>query len=106
MSDSYKIIGTSKSGRHYDVGVYRSDPPPSGPERPLTLALNEGLGHGCQGSCFTLADMLDERWTEHLQLCNCLWLRDLAREEQASGRFFSADEIWERWQARLPGSSR
>ena len=62
--------------------------------------LAEGSGHGNAGGNFALADILDEKWTENLEICDCLWLRDLAREEAARGTLFTADEIWERAQKR------
>ena len=62
--------------------------------------LAEGSGHGAAGGNFLLAELLDEKWTENLEICDCLWLRDLAREEAGREELFSADEIWERAQGR------
>jgi hypothetical protein len=44
--------------------------------------------------------MLDPRWDDHLRICGCLWLRQLAREEQEAGRRLTADEILSRWSER------
>lgn len=96
--EPYKIIGEGKRASYpYEVGIHWEDSSSSQTPRPILLA--EGSGHASMGGYFTLADTLADVWTEHLQICGCLRLRELAREEQASGRVFSADEIYARWLA-------
>lgn len=93
-----RTVGYNDEGpRPYEVAVYW-DKSSSFPLR--TIALSEGAGHANMGGCFSLCDMLHDDWTEHLRICGCLWLRDLAVEEQARGQSFSADEIYAFWQAR------
>lgn len=79
----------------YDVAIYWPDPPLADPH---PIALGEGTGWMSAGGSFKLADLLDEKWTRHLELCGCLYLRELARQEQREGRILSTDEIWEKWQ--------
>lgn len=85
------IIGRGGLGSHpYLVAVCRDnrDEP-----RPRTIEMSEGSGHHSWASRLPLSAMLDEVWTEHLEICDCLWLRDLAQSEPALGRCLSADEI-------------
>ena len=86
-----------KPGYPYDVAIYTPATPY--PEF-APIALSEGSGFMSAGGAFPLADMLDDKWTSHLELCGCLYLRDLARQQQQEGRIWTADEIWEKWQAR------
>lgn len=97
MQRYQNISYVEQRGKPYEVLVHWND---DGREVPSTICLSEGSGHGAQGSCFLLSEMLEDTWTEHLRICDCLWLRDLAREEQQTGRYFSADELWEMSQAR------
>lgn len=95
--DRYEVIGEGRQGSYpYEVGIHWETPVPDKP-RPVGFA--EGSGHGSAGGYFPLSDVLLEIWTEHLRLCGCLWLRDLATQEQSAGRFFSADEIHAAWLA-------
>ncbi len=96
--ERYRIISYVENGKTREVNLHWDD---DGRVPPQTICLSEGCGHGAQGSCFELSTMLEDTWTEHLRICDCLWLRDLAREEQQTGRFFSADEILAISQTRL-----
>ena len=60
--------------------------------------LAEGSGHCAASGNFALADLLDAKWNENLEICDCLWLRDLAREEAKREILFTPDEILERAQ--------
>ena len=72
-----------------------------GGTRPILL--NEGSGHANMGGRFSLQDILAPAWTEHLELCDCGWLRDVAREEQARTTPFTAEELLQRQpQPRAP----
>jgi hypothetical protein len=100
--ERYETIG---SGTHaswpYQVAVHWDDSLPARPRyAPLAICLSEGTGHGAQGGNFALADLLNETWSKHLEICGCLWLRDLAQQERGQGRCFSADEIFAAAQAR------
>ena len=99
--ERYQTIGSGVRGSWpYEVAVHWPTPGTfSFPQN--VIALSEGTGHGNQGGTFALADLLKPIWTEHLELCDCLWLRDLAREEAERGTLFSADEIWARFRERL-----
>ena len=92
------ILGQGNQFSHpYEVAIHwerLSSHPPH------IIALSEGSGHASMGGYFSLGDLVKPEWTLHLELCDCLWLRDLAREEQELGRFFSADEIFARWHKR------
>lgn len=85
------MIGRGRIGaRPYQVAVRWEDPQLP---QPSPLAFSEGSEHASWASNLPLADVLHEAWTEHLEICGCLWLRDLAIQERALGRFLSADEI-------------
>ena len=91
----YEIIGRGERASYpYDIGIFWG----SNGARPI--ALGEGRGHGSAGGAFTLAEMLDDKWTENLEICDCGWLRKLARAESARESPFSADELWQRAQQR------
>ena len=97
--DKYQTIGQGvRASWPYEVAVHWPGQHQAGP-----ILLAEGTGHGAAGGNFALADILDETWTENLEVCDCLWLRDLAREEAARGILFSADEIWDRAQTMRAG---
>lgn len=92
------MIGRGRIGaRPYEVAVRWED---SLLPQPSPLAFSEGSGHASWASNNSLADVLHEAWTEHLEICDCLWLRDLAIQERALGRFLSSDEIFAASQAR------
>ena len=94
--DKYQTIGGGKRGAWpYEIAVHW---PGKDGDAPIMLA--EGTGCGAAGGNFTLAALLDEKWDENLEVCDCLWLRDLAREEIERGTLFTADEIWQRAQER------
>ena len=63
----------------------------------LPIGLAEGSGHGSAGGSFRLSDMIGDHFHSHLSMCNCLNLKKIAEEEKASGRKFSAAEIYEKW---------
>lgn len=65
------------------------------PERPI--GLSEGIDHASGGGNFRLQDILDSRWDEHLDACDCLWLRELAHKEKSNQTNFSPNEIFEIW---------
>jgi len=67
------------------------------PARPI--GLGEGSGHGAMGCVVPLSDLLLPLWSKNLQVCRCEWLRELAAEEQASGRVFTPEEILARWES-------
>jgi len=48
------------------------------------LLLQEGDGMMLQASTFPLTAILDDKWTQHLELTRCLWLRELARHAPLS----------------------
>src|SRR5689334_9432923 len=99
--ERYLIIGEGRqSGFPYEVGIHWDDPVS---QIPRVILLGEGSGHASMGGYFPLSTLLDARWSEHLQICECLWLRDLARQEVMLGRCFGVDEIFELWRSR-PGS--
>ena len=89
--DKYQIIGAgTRASWPYEVAVHWPGEHLGGP-----IMLAEGTGHGAAGGNFLLSELLDAKWDDNLEICGCLWLRDLAREETARGEPFSADEIWE-----------
>jgi hypothetical protein len=59
-----------------------------------------GSGHMETGGGILLQELLSAEYDTHLDVCGCLWLHDLAREEQERGTPFTATEIEERWKAR------
>ena len=63
------------------------------------IRISYGIGMGAIEADCPLANLLTPGWTEILQLCNCEWLLDLAREERERGALFTPDEI----RARVPG---
>ena len=90
----YQNIGRgARAGWPYEIAVHWPGENLGGP-----IMLAEGTGHGAAGGNFALSEMLDAKWDDNLEICDCLWLRDLAREEIARGALFSADEIWQRAQ--------
>ena len=92
--DKYETIGQgARASWPYEVAVHWPGIHPGGP-----ISLTEGTGFCAAGGNFALTDILDDKWTTNLEVCNCLWLRDLAREEQTRGTLFTADEIWQRAQ--------
>ena len=94
--DKYQEIGRgTRASWPYEVAVHWKDEHPGGP-----IMLAEGSGHSGAGGNFALAEILDEKWRSHLEICDCLWLRDLALEERERGQIFTADEIWQRAQER------
>ena len=94
--DKYQTIGAgTRKSWPYEVAVHWPGTDVSGP-----IMLAEGTGYGAASGNFALSELLDAKWNENLEACNCGWLRDLAREEIARGEVFSADEIWERAQQR------
>lgn len=94
--DKYQIIGRGvRSSWPHEIAVHWPGKDLGGP-----VMLTEGMGHGSAGGNFALAEILDEKWNDNLGICDCLWLRDLAREEAERSTLFSADEIWERAQER------
>ena len=95
MDKYQKIAHGARNGWPYEIAVHWPGEQPGGP-----ISLSEGTGQGAASGNFTLAEMQDAKWDDNLEICDCLWLRDLAREEIARGPLFSADEIWERAQAR------
>ncbi len=96
--EKQKTIGYAHKGSHpYEIAIYWENVPSSPPR---TIALSEGSGHANMAGCFFLSEMLHEAWTENLEVCDCLWLRDLAVEEKARGQLFSADEIYAIWEER------
>ena len=100
--DKYQIIGEGKRNSWpYQVAVHWAVEHPGGP-----IMLAEGSGHSGAGGNFALAAILGDTWTEHLEICDCLWLRDLAREEQERGALFAADEIWERAKHQQNGAEK
>ena len=100
--DKYQIIGQGvRASWPYEVAVHWSNEHPGGP-----IMLAEGSGHGGAGGNFALADVTRDIWTSHLEICDCLWLRDLAREESERGTLFTADEIWQRAQERQNGAEQ
>ena len=97
--DKYQTIGENTRGVWpYEVAVHW---PGENGDDPILLA--EGVAHGAASGNFALSALLDKKWDENLEICDCLWLRDLAREEAARGVLFSADEIWERAQTVRAG---
>lgn len=96
--EQYKTIGEGRRASWpYQVDVHWAAP---GADASRPIGLSEGTGHGSAGGNFRLSEILADVWTEHLELCDCLWLRELAREEIERGTPFSADEIWARFEAR------
>ncbi len=96
--DKYQNIGRSTRGSWpYEIAVHWPGEHAGGP-----IMLAEGSGHGSAGGNFALAEMLDAKWESNLEICDCLWLRDLAREEIERGTPFAPDEIWQRAQALKP----
>lgn len=94
--DKYEIIARGTRGTWpYEIAIHWPGKHSGGP-----IMLAEGSGHGGAGGNFSLAEMLDPKWTENLEVCDCLWLRDLAREEASRGAVFTAQEIWQRAQER------
>ena len=92
--DKYQIIGKGeRQGWPYEIAVHWPGEHGDGP-----IMLAEGSGHGGAGGNFMLSELLDTKWNDNLEICDCLLLRDLAREEAARGELFSANEIWERAQ--------
>ena len=88
------MIGAGTRGSWpYEIAVHWPGEHQSGP-----IMLAEGDGRNGAGGNFLLSEMLDTKWNLNLEVCECEWLRDLAREERARGELFSADEIWERAQ--------
>ncbi|HYC71424.1 MAG TPA: hypothetical protein VEB66_09475 [Opitutaceae bacterium] len=77
----------------YDVSVNLDDP-----TRPI--GLGEGSGHGSIGGSFTLQEIRDPEWREHLKRCGCEWLVTLAEEEERRGIRFLPDQILERWKTQ------
>lgn len=90
MKHQLSIGSALKNSWPYDIEV-------SWEKSGETLILSEGTGHGAAGGYFTLAAIQNPVWTEHLRLCDCLWLRDLADEEMRRGHLFTADEIAVAW---------
>ena len=96
--DKYQTIGQGyRASWPYTVAVHWAGKDLGGP-----IMLAEGTGHGGAGGNFALSEMLDEKWDDNLEICDCLWLRDLAREEATRGELFTPDEIWKRAQKRKP----
>ena len=96
--EQYKAIGQGvRASWPYQVEVHWATPDSVAQG---VISLSEGTGHGSAGGNFALSELLKPIWTDHLEICDCLWLRDLAREETTRGHLFSADEIWARYQAR------
>ena len=94
--DKYETIGQGvRASWPYEVAVHWPGEHPGGP-----ILLAEGMGHGAAGGNFALSDITDDKWSDHLEICGCLWLRDLAREEIERGQLFTADEIWQRANAK------
>ena len=94
--DKYQIIGQGyRASWPYEIAVHWPGAHQAGP-----ISISEGTGHGAAGGNFALSEILDAKWSDNLEICDCLWLRDLAREEIARGALFSADEIWKRAQER------
>ncbi|MCM8528693.1 MAG: hypothetical protein NE327_19365 [Lentisphaeraceae bacterium] len=74
----------------YEVGLnYGNDNIP--------IYLGEGIGHGSAGGFFTLRTLLEEQWEEHLKLCDCEKLKEIALEEKQNKQKFSAEEIYKKW---------
>lgn len=95
--DKYQTIGKgARSSWPYEIAVHWLGKHQAGP-----IMLAEGSGHGSAGGNFALADILDAKWSVNLEVCDCLWLRDMAREEAERGKVFTADEIWTRAQEQL-----
>lgn len=89
--DKYQTIGQGTRGSWpYEIAIHWPGKHLGG-----LISLSEGSGHGNAGGNFALADILDAKWDDNLEVCDCLWLRDLAHEEAARGVLFTADEIWE-----------
>lgn len=98
------VIGRGGSlAERYQVTVCHDD---CDEPRPRTIELSEGSGHRGMASRLPLSDVLDEVWTRHLEICDCLWLRDLAQTEPALGRCLSAEEILAANQARCEHLAR
>lgn len=63
----------------------------------LPIGLGEGRGFGGVGGSFTLQEVADPKWRDHLEVCGCEWLVELAETETRNGRLFTPEEILEYW---------
>jgi len=84
-------VGAKDENYPYDVFVNLDLP-----EAPI--GFGEGTGFGGVGCSISLQALLNEDWTEHLRICGCEWLMDLAREENSHAVPFTPDEILGRWE--------
>jgi len=57
------------------------------------IEISEGIGHAANGGYFSLQELIKPHWDDCLTICRCLWLRDLASEEQKRGKKFTPSEI-------------
>jgi len=70
----------------------------------LPIGLSEGFGYGTAGANFKLSALLKDQWKDHLSICRCQKLIDIAKEEKSKKVIFTANEIYEKWKSKEQGN--